>query len=519
MAADEAQLRQALQWETGQRPPDDKSTWEWLWEAIQGDFNDNRSTGQIAFDAAVSMIPLVDQLCDVRDLIANCRSIATSDEKDDNTWKWVAISLTLIGLIPTLGSALKGVLKIMFTFVRRHGLNMIDKAVDLGMTWVITFLRKAEVQAYLKQRNVDEVFKWLANQVRAFQGKVNTAALLSAFDKGIALLKGLLERVTWIPKIGSRAKQAIEMVERVRAAAPKPLAAVDALLQRVLGSIARRFDMEHLLTRHGILNANNVHFRGALPEARAVTLMRSAEPRPSWLSKGRSGPFAEQDLTLGKRMVEEQRKVDPTFPDLNETNIKSFHEMAAVELKGPTRLYRVVSPSNGAMGDCWIPEDVWNKIMASPDPKAAWRKHLAVWPDWNPDSQFVVMDIPPGKSVKAWRGPASSQVKDAKNKLDAHLEGGWDQVIFKPKAGEWDTTRIYKLGETKGAALRKTDMSYEQYSKLPKDQQALYATIRERVNHPHIRGPLDTGWGPTDFDAQLNDMRIGVPSLPGQITN
>lgn len=32
----------------------------WLWEAIQGDFNQDRSTGQIAFDAAISMVPLVD---------------------------------------------------------------------------------------------------------------------------------------------------------------------------------------------------------------------------------------------------------------------------------------------------------------------------------------------------------------------------------------------------------------------------------------------------------------------------
>jgi hypothetical protein len=37
----------------------------WLWEAIQGDFNQERSTGQIAFDAAISMIPLVDQICGI----------------------------------------------------------------------------------------------------------------------------------------------------------------------------------------------------------------------------------------------------------------------------------------------------------------------------------------------------------------------------------------------------------------------------------------------------------------------
>lgn len=517
--ANEEEVRAALAWETGQKAPDDKSTWEWMWEAIQGDFNDNRSTGQIAFDAAVSFIPVVDQICDVRDIIANCRSISQSKETDDNTWKWVALALTLIGLFPSLGSLVKGVLKIMFTFVRRYGFSHLLKAVDVSMTWVITFLRKREVQQYLRQHNVDEVFKWLADAVRKAQSQTNTAALLAAFGKGIGTLKALLEKVTWIPRVGEKAKQAIAMVERVRAMAPKPLAKVDEMLQTIFNAIAKRLEAEHFLQRGGILNANNVHFRGTLPEARAVSLMRSTEPRPSWLGKGRKGRFSEQDLGDGKDLVARTRAKDAEYPELNDTNIKSFHTMAAVEIKGPAKLYRVVSPSNGAMGDCWIPEDVWRKIKSDPDPKAAWRKQLAVWPDWNPDSQYVVMEIPVGQSVKAWRGPASSQIKRDHPKLDAHLEGGWDQVIVKVKLDQWDTTRIYKLGDTKGAALRKTDMTYAQYRALPKEQQALYSPIRERINHSDIEGPFDTGWGPTDFDPQLKDVRIGVPTLPGQVTN
>ena len=32
---------------------------QWIWEALQGDFNDNRTAGQIAADAALGVIPLV----------------------------------------------------------------------------------------------------------------------------------------------------------------------------------------------------------------------------------------------------------------------------------------------------------------------------------------------------------------------------------------------------------------------------------------------------------------------------
>ena len=168
------------------------------------------------------------------------------------------------------------------------------------------------------------------------------------------------------------------------------------------------------------------------------------------------------------------------------------------------------------MGDCWVPEDVWKKVMESPDPKAAWRKYSAVWPDWNPNGQYVVLTVPAGQSVKAWRGPASSQVK--KTLPDAHLEGGWDQVIFKPKRGEFDTTRYYRRGGNAQRQLQQP-ISREQFEKLTETQQAEYTAIRERINHPNIEGPLDTGWGATDFDAQLRDAKIGVPTLPGQVTN
>ncbi|MDR2188731.1 MAG: hypothetical protein LBE62_11910 [Azonexus sp.] len=518
--ASETEVRAALAWETDTQPPADKSTWEWLWEAIQGDFNDNRSTGQIAFDAAVSMIPVVDQICDVRDIIANCKGIAQSDEKEDNTWKWVALALTLIGLFPTLGSLLKGVLKIFFTFIRRAGLDKLIKAADDAMTWVITFLRKREVQDYLRLKKVDEVFKWLADAARQVRGKVNTRELLAAFDKGIGIMKGLLNKVTWLPGIGSRAKQAMEVVDKVRRMADAQLGKALAPVQRALDQIIRRLDMEHLVQRSGIVNASNVHFRGTLPEARAVTLMREAEPPPSWLSKGKKGKYPAQDLQDGRDLLAKH----PDWPrpqklEDQERMIKSFHTMEAVEIKGPARLYRVTSPGNGAMGDCWVPEDVWNKIIASPDPKAAWRKYSAVWPDWNPDGQFVVLDIKRGESLKAWRGPTSSQVKPKASNLDAHLEGGWDQVIIEQKITQLDTTRYYMRGGGHGETLHPPGLSRDEWKNLSESKKRAYTPIREEINHPDISGPFDTGWGPTDFDAQIRDAKIGLPTLPGQVTN
>ena len=523
MGANDQALQEALSWETDSAIPEDKSVWVWLWESIQGDFNQERSGGQIAFDMAVSMVPLVDQVCDVRDIIANCKAIYQADEQEtagepaDTTWLWISLGLTLIGLFPTLGSLVKGVLKLFFVFIRRYGLEHLIRAVEEGMTWVIAYLRKREVQKYISNKHIDEIFKWLAERIRELKGKLSVSALLANFDRGIKIMKGLLAKVDWMPgKVGERARAAIEMVENVRSRARDHLPDLITPLNRILDTIIRRLEFENLVIRRGIVDVSNIHFRGGLPESRAVALIRETEPPPKWLSKGRELEFPGLDPDSPKVVQQKQRAEAHGWPELNEDNISSFHRMEAAEIVGPAKLYRVVSPSNGAMGDCWVSQEVWDMIQKTPDPKAAWRKHLGVWPDWNPNGQFVVMDIPPGETVKVWRGPAAGQVKDEKVGLDAHLEGGWEQIVVKGPEEPADTFKFYRR-DSDGRLDAPID--YPAFKALSAEEKAAYIGIREKINHPRIRGPLDTTWGYTDFDSQLQDVKIGLPNLPGQTLN
>jgi hypothetical protein len=516
--ASEADVRKALAWETGQKAPPDKNVWEWFWEAIQGDFNDDRSTGQIAFDAGISMIPVIDQICDVRDIIANCKHIAQSKEGEDNTWKWIALVLTLIGLFPSLGSLVKGVLKIFFTFIRRYGLDHVIKATDHGLSWVVTFLRKPEVQRELRRLKVDEVFGWLAKEIKIVSGKINASALLAAFDKAIGAMKKLLNKVTWLPGgIGKRAQAAIDQVQHIRKVADAHIAKAVKPVQDILDRIVRRLETESLVQRSGILNAHNIHFRGTLPEAQAVALMRKADPLPPWLSKGRPGKWSQLDpgKPAVKSMVDAATKKN--WPSLTESNIKSFHKLAPDTIKGPAKLYRVGSPSSGAMGDCWVSEEIFHKIQNSPDPKAVWRKYLGVWPDWNANGQFVTYELKKGEELKVWRGETSSQVK---NGMDRHLEGGWEQIIFKPTAtngAKWDSMTVFQRTGNSGE-LKPVTMSFADYRNLPPSKQHAYVAVREQINDPRIKGPFDTKWGMTDFDVELQKAKIGLPNLPGQVT-
>ncbi|MFE0499694.1 hypothetical protein ACFW0P_02795 [Lysobacter soli] len=524
------QLRDALAFVTrqyGRAQDSTQNVFVWLWEAIQGDFNPERSLGQVAFDTAISIIPGVDQVCDVRDLIANGKQI---NEDKTNVWAWVGLGLTLIGLFPSLGSLVKGVLKIFFLFIRRSGGNAVMKAVDEAMTWVITFLRRRDVAKYWKTLKWDDLFGELARHVRQIREQMNLQALLKAFDRGMALLRNLLVKVSDIPVIGKRAADTVEMMARVRGDADEYLGKALKPLQDALDVIIRRLELEDLAQRSGLLNTRNVHFRGALPEARAVTLMRETKPRPKWLSEG---DLEFKPLAPNAFKAEVEKACELGWPRLPDGDISTFAQgLAAIELKGPLRLYRVVGPGNMAAAKDWVSEAVFKRLQQAEDPKAAWRRHLAVWPDWNPDGQFVVFDLKPGESIKVWAGPASSQFKHRDLGMgELHLEGGYEQIKFdaalpraqdgyryEPRTGQlYDEMQYYEVDRRTGQ-MRATRLTRQEYNALPPHVKAHYESVRVRITNPRISGPFETGWSYSDFDAQLPDVTLGLPALPGQLT-
>ena len=511
------QMRDALTWLTNDQTKaneveDQISPAEWFWQAIQGDFNENRSTKQLLLDAAISMIPLVDQICDIRDLIANCKKLK---QDANDTWAWVALVLTLIGLFPFLGSAIKGVLKVFFAFIRRAGGRVVMEAVDHALTWVITLLRREAFQKYLKLHKVDNVFRYLSQEIRKVHGKINPVELIKAFDRGIAVLKDIVSKVERVPKIGVHARKSLETVLWVRQQAAQKFQEVSKMIDEIFDAIVLRLDREAISSQHGITNANNVHYRGGLPESIAVRLMRSSHPTPSWLSRGVPTRLLPQDLDEAKVLLE--ARVRDGWPPLQRHNVESFHTMVAIEIKGPARLYRIVSPNSRAMSDCWVSEKVFNDLQNAPDPRAAWRKHLAVWPDWNVNGQFVTYDIKRGESLKAWEGPAAAQEKV--ELPSRFLEGGWNQIVFNVPRGDHrnDVVRYYKLKGSKKNILQE-QIGEKEFFSLPKSEQARYSGIRETINHPSIGGPFETGWGYTDFGGQGLPDKIGLPALPGQLS-
>ena len=80
------------------------------------------------------------------------------------------------------------------------------------------------------------------------------------------------------------------------------------------------------------------------------------------------------------------------------------------------------------------------------------------------------------------------------------------------------TLTYYRVDRQTGRMEPAPDMNYERYKNLSPQEQEFYECLREKINHPAISGPFDTAWGMTDFDTQLSNVRLGLPNLPGQVT-
>ncbi|HYO73799.1 MAG TPA: hypothetical protein VEU33_47810 [Archangium sp.] len=120
--------------------PEDKKNFieevaDWLWGALQGDFNKDPTYGQIAFNTVLGVIPILDTLLDVRDLTAGILSLTDfynqSEQKkqqqnkqnsvlglDYETLLWLGVFITAIGYIPELGSVIKGVLQSLLRYLK-----------------------------------------------------------------------------------------------------------------------------------------------------------------------------------------------------------------------------------------------------------------------------------------------------------------------------------------------------------------------------------------------------------------
>ncbi|OEE63675.1 hypothetical protein A1OK_18885 [Enterovibrio norvegicus FF-454] len=208
---------------------------DWIWEALQGDFNTNQTTGQIAANAALGIIPIVDQILDCRDLIANCRHIHKN--RSDVT-AWVALCFTLIGLIPSLGSVAKGVLKILFLFVRKAGGN-VAAAIRPAMAPIISFLQNEKIRKLFDIPRIDIALRKIAEAIKSIRGEVTATALKGYLDNIADALTDLVSQIRYLAPASVKVwlDESVRLVRAVQESADRMLEPAIAPVQRILSDI------------------------------------------------------------------------------------------------------------------------------------------------------------------------------------------------------------------------------------------------------------------------------------------
>lgn len=187
---------------------------EWILGAIAGEFNPEQSVGQIALDTGLGLIPVVDQAFDIRDVLAHLYFMIFKGEYD-KPGRWLGVAITLVGLIPEVGTAVRGVVKSLM----RGGADALRRVGDL-----LTLARRllpdggdlARLRAFVA-RNWDT---WVAHGI----GQWNTA---------VARMDAVLASLPQFIAGGYRATLA-----RISALAPRALADAFARLRaQVTGAL------------------------------------------------------------------------------------------------------------------------------------------------------------------------------------------------------------------------------------------------------------------------------------------
>ncbi|HEY0457638.1 MAG TPA: hypothetical protein VGC97_00720 [Pyrinomonadaceae bacterium] len=173
---------------------------KWVGGSLAGDFADDQSFGQIAFGTAVTMIPVVDQVGDIRDVIANLHRLIFRKQYNEFS-PWFGLVLSLIGAIPELGSLIKGVVSALWKAIKNGAKKLplgrlIKMLNSVGEGNVIRLLR--DILEKIKGRG-GSIAKKIREILDAIKSKLKKARIV-AFGKAEKMIDEILESMREVYK-------------------------------------------------------------------------------------------------------------------------------------------------------------------------------------------------------------------------------------------------------------------------------------------------------------------------------
>jgi hypothetical protein len=320
---------EALNEVRGAEKPDDVGLGEWIWGALQGDFNAERTGGQIGFDMVVSLIPIVDTLCDLRDLCANVRAY----RKDPtNKITLFFIATTVIGFFPEIGTVVKSALRVVWIYLKplvKHADDLTNiskltaaanRACDAALPKITEYLQHNRVVQWATKGKLPDMYQFVAKTIREAADKLDPAMLGRLLNEKFDDLKALLEKIRWI--VPSTIREHIDdLVKWIDTKGRAMSSAIQGFVQpvrTVLKVVAKKLD-DHAW--HVQTYRTNRGWIAPISETGSAKLINAR--RPKW-AKRRPNVMRHPPTEMGEEKIQALNKDYPDHPPLQDWIVETF---------------------------------------------------------------------------------------------------------------------------------------------------------------------------------------------------
>lgn len=499
----------------GREKPDDIGIGEWIWGALQGDFNQERSAGQIGLDMVVSLFPIVDTVCDLRDVCANIRQYRRDP---DNKITLFFIATTVVGFFPEAGTVVKSALRLVWVYLKpviKHADDILNvsrlvkaanRACDAALPKITDYLQHNRVLKWATDGKIPDMYRFLAKTIRDMSEKLSPAKLGKLMEEKIGDLKALLHRIR--PIVPGTVREHIDdFLKLIDATWRSMSSAVQQFVQpvrTVLKVLAKRLDDQ--AWRVQVYQTN----RGWIAPMSEVGAARLINAKPPKWAKKRPKNMRHPPLKMTPEQLQALMKRNPDHPPLQNWIVETFSKKGKVrpdKIKGPAKLYRIVDPSNEGAGVFWMTEEEFKALKNRDE----WREKFAVKPDWNQNGWVVEYEIKEGETLAVWRGPAASQELAG---TDRYLEGGGEQIVFFPTHRDEMAHPLSRVDKSTGQELTDRMGNPDRGVEFVDVTGQLVPTkLRAKIADPHIKGPISTGWGAADYtEEEAQRILLTVPA-------
>ncbi|WP_394781089.1 hypothetical protein [Undibacterium sp.] len=198
-------------------------------DLIMGDFEEDQGTAAMIVGGAISLIPVVDQIMDVRDVSGMIYRIGKKGVGNATKDDWIDMALAAFGCIPEVGSLFKTIVKPIKKL--RNESKLLGHLPSSALVESMLGKGKGAAIKFFK------TFQWAANTQQAI------TLTMDALDNCVDLLTILSEPHWWLPEdIQYLARDMKPRVEQVRgplkAGIQEGSAALQELIKDMLGEDA-----------------------------------------------------------------------------------------------------------------------------------------------------------------------------------------------------------------------------------------------------------------------------------------